>query len=114
MNACMFCRIAERKVPSEIVYEDDQIVAFHDINPQAPIHILIIPRRHVMSLEELKEADAPLLGHMMLIGAKIARDRDVGDSGYRIVFNTGMHGGQTVFHVHLHLLGGRSMSWPPG
>ena len=114
MNACMFCRIAERKVPTEIVYEDDQVVAFHDINPQAPLHILIIPRRHVVSVEELKEADAPLLGHMMLIGAQIARDRGVADSGYRIVFNTGMHGGQTVFHVHLHLLGGRPMSWPPG
>lgn len=114
MNACMFCRIAARKVPSEIAYEDDQIVAFHDVNPQAPVHILIIPRRHAASLEELMEADAPLLGHMMLAGAKLAKDKEVGDSGYRLVVNTGMHGGQTVFHFHLHLLGGRPMTWPPG
>lgn len=114
MNPCLFCRIAQREVPSNIVYEDDQVVAFEDINPQAPFHVLIVPRRHAQSVQELEQTDRPLLGHLMLTGAKLARDKGVADSGYRLVVNTGAHGGQTVFHLHLHVLGGRPMRWPPG
>jgi len=114
MSDCLFCKIAEQKIPAKVVYEDEQCVAFDDINPQAPTHTLVIPKRHVASLAELNEADAGLLGHLMLTGAKVARQKGIAEGGYRIVVNTGRHGGQTVFHLHLHLLGGRPMHWPPG
>lgn len=114
MSNCIFCRIVERAIPSRIVHEDDQTVAFEDVNPQAPVHILIIPRRHIASLKELNATDAPLLGHLMLTSARIAKQKGLAESGYRLVANTGEDGGQTVFHLHLHLLGGRPMTWPPG
>jgi histidine triad (HIT) family protein len=114
MPDCLFCRIVNRDVPASIVYEDDHIVAIEDINPQAPTHVLILPKRHIASLEELKAGDDQLVGELVRRAAAIARDRGVAAGGYRTVFNTNRDGGQTIFHVHLHLLGGRAMKWPPG
>ena len=114
MSDCLFCKIAEKKIPSKIVHEDDKAVAFEDVNPQAPTHVLVIPRKHVASIAELNDADAGLLSHLMLTGAKVAKQKGIADGGYRIVVNTGRNGGQTVFHLHLHVLGGRPMHWPPG
>ncbi len=114
MSECIFCRIVAGTIPSKIVYADDQAVAFEDINPQAPVHVLVIPRKHVSSLGEVAEGDQALLGHLMRTCLKVAQDKGIGASGYRIVTNAGRDGGQTVFHVHLHLLGGRALSWPPG
>ena len=114
MSSCLFCRIAGREIPAKFVYEDEQVVAFDDINPQAPVHVLIIPRKHFVSAADAQQADAALLGHLMLVGNRLAREKGVADSGYRFVINTGQHGGQSVSHLHLHLLGGRAMHWPPG
>jgi len=114
VNDCLFCKIVGKKVPAKIVYEDDQCVAFDDISPQAPIHFLVIPKRHAASVAELGAADAGLLGHLMLTGGTVARQKNIADDGYRFVINTGKFGGQTVFHLHLHVLGGRPMHWPPG
>ncbi len=114
MSDCIFCMIAEKKIPSKIVHEDDRAVVFEDINPQAPVHVLVIPRKHVASVSELNETDAGLLGHLMLTGAAVAKQKGIAESGYRLVANTGKNGGQTVFHLHFHLLGGRPMHWPPG
>ena len=114
MSECIFCRIVERTIPSKIVFEDDQVVAFEDVNPQAPVHVLVVPRRHVASIAELQAVDAGLLGHLMVTGAAIAKQKGIAESGYRAVVNTGKNGGQTVFHLHLHILGGRPMHWPPG
>jgi len=114
VSDCIFCRIAEKKIPSKIVHEDDRAVAFEDVNPQAPVHVLVVPKRHVQSVAELEAADATLLGQLMLTGAAIAKQKGIAESGYRLVLNTGKNGGQTVFHLHLHLLGGRPMHWPPG
>jgi histidine triad (HIT) family protein len=111
--SCIFCRIAAKDVPSQIVYEDAEVVAFRDLNPQAPTHVLVIPKRHVGSLDELAEADAALVGGMMLAAKKVAAAAGL-HAGYRVVANCGPHGGQTVSHVHVHVLGGRPMSWPPG
>ena len=111
---CLFCRIIAKEIPSTIVYEDDQMIAFEDINPQAPTHILVLPRKHIASLNEITPEDAPLVGHMHLVAAKIARQRGIAESGYRTVLNNGRGAGQSVFHLHLHLLGGRGMRWPPG
>lgn len=114
MSTCLFCRIVERAIPSRILYEDDLALAFEDINPQAPVHVLVIPKRHVPAVGELGEPDAPLLGHLLLVCAKLAKSRGVADSGYRIVTNSGPNAGQSIFHLHLHVLGGRPMHWPPG
>jgi len=114
MSDCLFCRIAEKTLPSKIVHEDDKCVAFDDVNPQAPTHVLVIPRKHVASIAELNEADAGLLAHLMMTGSKIAKQKGIAEGGYRMVVNTGKNGGQTVFHLHLHVLGGRPMHWPPG
>jgi histidine triad (HIT) family protein len=108
----MFCRIARREIPVPFVYENDDVVAFRDINPQAPVHVLVVPRAHVASLNEARDAAA--IGQLALAAAQIARAEGIADSGYRTVINTNADAGQTVFHVHLHLLGGRSMAWPPG
>jgi diadenosine tetraphosphate (Ap4A) HIT family hydrolase len=113
MSDCLFCKIGAKQVPARIVYEDDQIYAFEDIQPQAPVHILISPRKHMVSLDDATEQDAALLAHMLLVAAKIAREQKLQD-GYRTVFNTGRGAGQTVFHLHLHMLGGRTFRWPPG
>ena len=109
---CLFCCIARKEIPAKLVYEDDEIFAFEDINPQAPDHILICPRRHLESLSEAVAEDAALLGRILLVGAKLAKQRKRSD--FRAVFNNGPEAGQSVFHLHLHLLGGRAFSWPPG
>lgn len=110
--SCLFCRIVAGEIPAKIVAQTDDCVAFRDIDPKAPTHVLVIPREHVPSLAEA--ADATLIGKMALLAAEIARSEGVAQSGYRTVFNTNADAGQTVFHLHLHLLGGRRMSWPPG
>jgi histidine triad (HIT) family protein len=114
MSECIFCKIVARTIPATLVYQDDVVVAFDDINPQAPIHTLIIPRKHVTSIAELEDLDVGLIGRLILTGNKIAKLKGIADSGYRFVINTGSNGGQTVFHLHLHVLGGRHMVWPPG
>jgi histidine triad (HIT) family protein len=114
VSDCLFCRIAARTIPSKIVYEDDVAVAFEDVNPQAPVHVLVVPRKHVPSLKGADSGDAALLGHLLLTCVNIAREKGIAESGYRIVANTGSEGGQTVFHLHFHVLGGRAMHWPPG
>lgn len=111
--SCLFCKIVEGKIPSTPVYQDDLGYAFADINPQAPVHVLIVPREHIDSLADTDEEDRALLGHLLLAAAKIAKDKGLA-KGYRIVVNTGGYGGQTVDHLHLHLLGGRQLHWPPG
>jgi histidine triad (HIT) family protein len=113
MSDCLFCKIIEGKIPSKKVYEDEQTFAFEDINPQAPTHVLIVPRRHVVDLKDAKPEDAELIGYCQLVAAKIARQRNI-ENGYRTVYNVGPGAGQTVFHLHLHLLGGRPLTWPPG
>ena len=110
---CLFCKIIEGKIPSKKVYEDDRVYVFEDINPGAPTHVLIIPKRHLEGLNKAKPEDAELLGYMQLIAAQIGRDRGIED-GYRTVLNVGPRSGQSVFHIHLHLLGGRDLKWPPG
>jgi histidine triad (HIT) family protein len=111
---CIFCKIVAGGIPAAKVYEDERAVAFRDINPQAPTHALVIPRAHVASLNEASEADEALLGHLILVAARVARDEGHADGGYRTVVNTGPDAGQTVFHVHVHVLGGRRLTWPPG
>jgi len=113
MADCLFCRIIRGEVPSKKVYEDDHIFAFEDLNPQAPTHVLVIPKRHFAGLKEAKAEDAELIGRCQLAAAKIARDRAIED-GYRTVMNIGPRAGQSVFHLHVHLIGGRAMHWPPG
>ncbi|WHZ13279.1 MAG: Histidine triad nucleotide-binding protein 1 (HINT1) [Nitrospira sp.] len=114
MSSCLFCRIVEGGIPAKILYQDEQALAFEDINAQAPTHTLVIPKRHVASVQDCHEQDQPLLGHLLLICSKVARMKNLAESGYRIVTNTGADGGQTVFHLHFHVLGGRHMAWPPG
>jgi histidine triad (HIT) family protein len=114
MNECIFCKIVARTIPAVLVYEDDLVVAFDDTNPQAPTHTLVIPRKHVASIAELQDSDVGLLGRLLLAGNKIAKLKGIADAGYRVVVNTGAHGGQSVFHLHLHVLGGRHLAWPPG
>jgi histidine triad (HIT) family protein len=109
---CLFCKIVRREIPATLVHEDDDCVAFRDIDPKAPVHVLVIPREHVASLSDA--TDAALIGRLALVAAEIAKREGVAESGYRTVFNTNRDAGQTVFHLHLHLLGGRSMTWPPG
>ena len=114
MADCLFCRIVRREIPGKIVFEDDEMLALEDINPQAPTHVLVIPKRHIESLNALEAGDDSIVGAIVRRAAAIARDRGISAGGYRTVFNTNRDAGQTVFHIHLHLLGGRSMAWPPG
>ncbi len=114
MSTCLFCRIIRREIPASIVYEDEELLALNDINPQAPTHVLVIPKRHIESLDAVQPEDAALVGTMARLAATIARDRGIAAAGYRTVFNTNGDAGQTVFHIHLHVLGGRPMGWPPG
>ena len=114
MNDCLFCKIIEKKIPAKIVHEDDQALAFDDINPQAPVHTLIIPKKHVVAVQDCTPQDHGLLAHLLLTCTKVAKQKRLTESGYRIVANTGRDSGQTVFHLHLHVLGGRRMAWPPG
>jgi histidine triad (HIT) family protein len=114
MSDCLFCKIVNRAIPASIVYEDEGILAFNDINPQAPTHILVVPKRHIASLNDLSGEDDVLVGELVRRAAAIAQSRGISVGGYRTVFNTNRDAGQTVFHIHLHLLGGRSLHWPPG
>lgn len=114
MSDTIFSRIIRREVPASIVFENDRILAFRDINPQAPVHILIIPKKAIATLDDLQAEDAPLIGELFVVAAALARQEGIADSGYRTVFNCRDQGGQEVYHLHLHLLGGRQMTWPPG
>jgi len=111
---CLFCKIAQQQIPANIIYQDEQIVAFRDISPQAPVHALVIPRRHITTLNDLQPADADLLGQMILTAQRIAAQDNIAESGFRLAMNCNRDGGQTVYHIHLHVLGGRAMHWPPG
>lgn len=111
-DSCLFCRIVRRELPASIVWEDEHVLAFRDIDAKAPTHVVLVPKRHFASLNEA--TDAALLGHLLLAAREIAEGEGLAQSGYRIVLNTGPDAGQTVFHLHLHLLGGRKMKWPPG
>jgi histidine triad (HIT) family protein len=114
MSDCIFCKIAEKKIPAKIVYEDTEAVAFEDINPQAPVHTLVIPKKHIPTLLDLKEEDNNLIGHLIKVANKIAVDKGIAERGFRLVTNCNPESGQTVYHIHLHILGGRRMNWPPG
>ena len=111
---CLFCAIADKSIPADIVFEDEIVTAFRDLAPQAPVHILIIPKRHIATLNDLTPDDGQLLGHMIHTAKSIANEQGIADSGFRLVMNCNEDGGQTVYHIHLHLLGGRGMKWPPG
>ncbi len=111
---CLFCKIVEKKIPSKIVYEDEKVLAFEDINPQAPVHILVIPKKHISTSLEIKSDDNELVGYMFQVANKIAKEKNIAERGFRLVMNCNRESGQTVFHIHLHLLGGRIMHWPPG
>jgi histidine triad (HIT) family protein len=114
MADCLFCRVVNRQVPARIVHEDDRAVVIQDIHPQAPVHLLVIPRKHLASLGAALAEDEELLGHLLLVAAQMARERGLETKGYRTVFNNGAGAGQSVFHLHLHVLGGRALHWPPG
>ena len=113
-DGCLFCRIVTGEVPARLAYEDDEVIAFHDVAPRSPTHVLIIPRRHIASVAELTDADAPLVGRMVAVANEVARREGIAEQGYRLVSNVGPWGGQTVYHLHLHLMGGRPFTWPPG
>lgn len=113
-NDCIFCKIAAGEFNTEFLYEDEEIVAFRDVNPQAPVHILVIPREHIARINQLGESNRMLAGKLILIATRLAQDEEISENGYRLVFNCGPDGGQEVEHIHLHLLGGRQMNWPPG
>ncbi|KPK12828.1 MAG: hypothetical protein AMJ68_00070 [Acidithiobacillales bacterium SG8_45] len=111
---CLFCKIVDGNLPADIVYENDTLVAFRDINAKAPTHILLIPRRHIATMNDLQNGDESLAGELFITAAKIAADEGLADDGYRVVMNCNEAAGQSVFHIHLHLMGGRTMGWPPG
>jgi histidine triad (HIT) family protein len=114
MFECLFCRIAAHESPAEILHEDENCLVFRDVRPQAPIHLLVIPRKHITSLNDDLEDDKELLGHMMAIIGKVAKEQGIDGSGYRTVINTNAEAGQTIYHLHIHILGGRRLRWPPG
>lgn len=114
MADCLFCSIVEGEVDSEIIYADDQVVAFHDVNPQAPVHFLVIPRRHVANMNGVQSEDEELIGHLVQVASELAEQEEIADSGYRLVVNNGDDACQEVQHMHVHVLGGRGMGWPPG
>lgn len=114
MSDCLFCKMVSGEIKADTVYEDESVMAFRDINPQAPVHILIIPKKHIATLNDLEHDDAELGGRLLLAAQKVAEQESIASPGYRTVINCNAQAGQTVFHVHLHLLGGRAMHWPPG
>ena len=114
MSDCLFCKIIEGSIPAKFVHQDDLCVAFRDVNPQAPMHVLVVPRRHLATLNDVADADAPLLGHLVVVAAKIAAAEGHAEAGWRTVVNVNRGAGQTVFHLHVHVLGGRPFGWPPG
>ena len=113
-SACLFCRIIAGEIPAEMVHQDGQCVVIRDVNPQAPTHLLVIPREHLESLDEASRPDEVMLGHLLRMAARLANEQGLSESGYRTVINTGAGAGQSVFHLHVHVLGGRPMNWPPG
>ncbi|MDN5277123.1 MAG: histidine triad family protein [Clostridiales bacterium] len=114
MDDCIFCRIVDKQIPSRIVYEDDSILAFHDIDPKAPVHVLVIPKQHIPSINEVTQENSQVIAHIFATMPKIAQQLGIKDSGYRVVVNCGKDAGQAVNHLHYHVLGGRSLTWPPG
>ncbi|WP_019627080.1 histidine triad nucleotide-binding protein [Thioalkalivibrio sp. ALJT] len=114
MTDCIFCKIVAGEIPARIVFEDDAVLAFEDLNPQAPTHVLVIPKKHIATLNDLSPEDAPVIGAMTRAAAAIARERGFAEDGYRTVMNCNQGGGQTVYHIHMHVLAGRALSWPPG
>ena len=114
MTETIFDKIISKEIPADIVYEDNNFLAFNDINPQAPIHILVIPKKRISSINDLELSDSNLVGEMVVIANKIAKEKKIDEDGYRLIFNCNENGGQTVYHIHLHLIGGRKLSWPPG
>jgi histidine triad (HIT) family protein len=114
MSDCLFCKIINREIPASIVYEDERILAFNDINPQAPTHVLVVPKAHIATLNDVSSQDDQIVGELVRRAAAIAKTRGISAGGFRTVFNTNREAGQTVFHIHLHLLGGRTLHWPPG
>ena len=114
MTETIFDKIISKEIPADIVYEDNNFLAFNDINPQAPIHILVIPKKNIPSINNLELSDSNLVGEMVIIANKIAKEKGIDEDGYRLIFNCNENGGQTVYHIHLHLIGGRKLSWPPG
>ncbi len=114
MTDCIFCKIVAGDIPADIIYEDEDVLVFRDLNPQAPTHALVIPRCHIPTLNDLRPEDAQLVGKMSLAATTVARQEGIADEGYRVVFNCNAGAGQTVFHIHMHVLGGRPMGWPPG
>jgi histidine triad (HIT) family protein len=111
---CIFCKIIKKQIPCVVLYEDDKVIVFNDISPQAPVHVIIIPKQHIDDLNCLNQESSSLIGHIFMIAGKVAANLGIAESGYRIVSNCGQQGGQTVQHVHFHLLGGRMLQWPPG
>ena len=111
---CLFCQIIKGEIPADIVHQDERCLAFRDINPQAPVHVLIIPREHLESLDDASQKEEALIGHLLRVAARVANEQGLSESGYRTVINTGAGAGQSVFHLHVHVLGGRSLNWPPG
>lgn len=114
MTDCLFCKIVAGQIPAKVVHQDELCVGFEDIRPQAPTHVLFIPRKHIPTVNDITADDRELVGHLFTAAAKLAKERGHADDGYRVVMNTNTHAGQTVFHIHLHLLGGRHFGWPPG
>jgi len=114
MADCLFCKIINKEINSDILFEDDDVLAFRDINPQAPTHILIVPKKHISTINDLQQEDEALTGKIILIAQSLAKQENIDENGYRLVFNCNSEGGQEVYHIHLHLLGGRRMQWPPG
>jgi len=114
MSECLFCKIIKGEIPSQKIFEDEDIVAFYDINPQSPVHILVVPKVHKATLDDLEDSDAHLVGKVTLTAIRLAKENQIAQNGYRLVWNCREQAGQTVFHIHLHLLGGRTFEWPPG
>ena len=114
MNDCLFCRISAKKIPAKLVYEDRKAVAFEDIHPQAPVHVLIVPKKHISTSLDITDEDDGLIGHLFRIAGQIAKEKGIAERGFRLLMNTNPEAGQSVYHIHLHLLGGRQMHWPPG
>lgn len=114
MADCIFCRIAAGRIPSTVLHEDDEVFAFRDIDPKAPVHVLVIPKRHIVSVNDVDAGDAALVGRMVLVAKTLAASEGIAKAGFRLTMNTGREGGQSVDHLHLHLLGGRQLGWPPG
>ena len=114
MTDCLFCKIVAGDIEAKIAYQDDQVIAFHDINPKAPTHLLIIPRKHIATINDIADEDTALAGQMIQVAKQLAKELKIAEKGYRILMNCNAEGGQEVYHIHLHLLGGRQMTWPPG